>query len=169
MNACARGIHKRLSWEWSLTIRGNHTTGQQINTPGSPDYQMMYAYDVESRFFDFCEGRSDRGLADIFGQEDSWWDELLRCDATDKSFRMCQKCASHCRSWDWETSGYALLNGTELEIEGLTWMTHNTYVTDDVILPLSVCAQFDNWICIRRLDENTKSDGTEDIPGMPKD
>ena len=34
---------------------------------------MLYAYDVESRFYRFCEGRSDRGLATIFGKEDSWW------------------------------------------------------------------------------------------------
>lgn len=31
------------------------------------------------RFFDFCEGRADRGLSDLFGREDSWWADLLRC------------------------------------------------------------------------------------------
>lgn len=32
----------------------------------------------------------------------------------------------------------------------------------------SVCAQFDWWICIRRLDEDTKQDENLEIPGMPK-
>lgn len=129
---------------------------------------MMYAYDVESRFYRFCEGRSDRGKTDIFGKEDGWWDELLRCETQDDSLQMCQKCGTHCNAWDWETSGYALLNGAELEVEDLTWLTHSTYITKDVILPLSVCAQYDWWICIRRLDESTKVDDGAEIPGMPK-
>ena len=83
---------------------------------------------------------------------------------------MCQKCGTSCLSYTWETSGkanaqqrllgsqsvvydtmtefvyvpilgYSLLNGTELEIPDLTWMTHNVYITKEIILPLSVCAQ----------------------------
>ena len=48
-------------------------TGEMISTPGSPDFQMIYAFDVESRFYRFCEGRSDRGLTTIYGREDGWW------------------------------------------------------------------------------------------------
>lgn len=50
---------------------------------------------------------------------------FLACDrlkCTDKiDQQMCQRCGNHCESWDWDTSGYALLNSTELEIEDLYW------------------------------------------------
>jgi len=118
------------------TLHNYELTGEVVNTPGSPDFAMLYAYEVESRFFAFCEGRADRGLTDIFGREDSWWEDLLKCDDKDKSLQMCQVCGTSCSAWDWEDTGYALLNGTELEIEDLTWMTHTTYVTKEVILPL---------------------------------
>jgi len=141
------------------TLHPYELTGKKINEPGSPDFLMIHAYDIESRFFDFCEGRADRGLSDLFGREDSWWADLLRChnETGDATLRMCQKCGTSCLSYTWETSGYSLLNGTELEIPDLTWMTHNVYITKEIILPLSVCAQFDWWICIRRLEESTKS------------
>ena len=29
---------------------------------------------------------------------------------------MCGLCGNGCSAWDWETTGYALLNGTELEV-----------------------------------------------------
>jgi len=118
------------------TIHQYELTGQKVATPGSDDMDMFHAYDIESRFYSFNEGRSDRGKNEIFGREDGWFDELLKCDNTDMSLQMCQKCGKHCNAWEWKTSGYSILNSTEVEIEDLTWMTHNTYITKSFILPL---------------------------------
>jgi hypothetical protein len=45
----------------------------------------------------------------------------LQCSSTEKHLQMCESCAQHCSPWEWETSGYSLLNGTELQIEDLYW------------------------------------------------
>lgn len=55
------------------------------------------------------------------------WDELLKCETNDDSLQMCQKCGTHCSAWDWETSGYALLNGTELEVRYITSKVGNSF------------------------------------------
>ncbi len=34
---------------------------------------------------------------------------------------MCETCGRHCNSWEWETSGYAVLNGSELDMATLIW------------------------------------------------
>jgi hypothetical protein len=41
---------------------------------------------------------------------------LLKCDDKNASLQMCGTCGSGCSAWEWETTGYALLNGTELEV-----------------------------------------------------
>lgn len=128
---------------------------------GSPDELLISSFEFEKRFFEFVEGRASRGETPIYGHEDSWWQGLLKC--TDKiDQQMCQRCGNHCESWDWDTSGYALLNSTELEIEDLYWMTNEAYISKDVILPLSICVQYDWWVCVRNLNENT---GVQDAGG----
>lgn len=41
---------------------------------------------------------------------------MLKCDDKDDSLQMCGLCGNGCSAWDWETTGYALLNSTELEV-----------------------------------------------------
>jgi len=136
------------------TLHDYEISGDFGKEPGSTDSGLVTGAEFEIRFFNFVEGRAKRGETTVFGQEDGWWRDLLKC--TEKiDEQMCQRCGAHCSPWNWEASGYAILNATELEIEDLFWMSEDTYISKEVILPLSVCVQYDWWLCARRLDENT--------------
>ena len=36
-------------------------------------------------------------------------------------YQMCQICGKHCNAWEWETSGYAITNSSELNMDTLIW------------------------------------------------
>jgi hypothetical protein len=35
-------------------------------------------------------------------------------------------------------------------------VSRNVYISETILLPLSVCVQYDWWVCYRRLDENIR-------------
>ena len=88
---------------------------------GTDDDTLVLSGVLEDSFFSFVEERAVQGNTDVYGREDSWYRDLFKCDPTDPTKQLCEKCGTHCNSWDWETSGYSVLNSTEFEIENLYW------------------------------------------------
>ena len=76
---------------------------------------------LEDSFFAFVEGRAESDKTTVYGLEDTWYRDIFACDPNDPAKQMCEECGNHCNSWDWKTSGYSLLNQTELEIDSLFW------------------------------------------------
>jgi len=139
------------------TLHDSDIGGENIGEPGTVDSSMQLSSVLEDSFFLFVEQRAVEGNTEVFGREDSWYKDLFECDPLDPSKQLCERCGDHCNSWDWETSGYSVLNETEFEIENLFWMSKNVYITETTLLPLSVCVQYDWWVCYRRLDENIRA------------
>ncbi|EKX52291.1 hypothetical protein GUITHDRAFT_150745 [Guillardia theta CCMP2712] len=132
--------------------------GQSIPQPGSPDWDLIFATEIQLRFMRFNEGQAAQGHTTIYGYEDMWFQNLLKCTSNPEE-QVCDYCGMSCDDTTWQSSGYSLLNGTELVIDNLIWMTHNVYISQTTILPYSFCTQYDWWICARRLPTNFDSIG----------
>uniref|UniRef100_A0A7S0QLA1 Uncharacterized protein n=1 Tax=Cryptomonas curvata TaxID=233186 RepID=A0A7S0QLA1_9CRYP len=123
---------------------------------GTVDFNLIKQKKIEDTFYNFVEGRALRGKNKIYNYENGWYQDLLACSSR-ADMQMCETCGRHCNSWEWETSGYAVLNGSELDMATLIWLTADVYVSESVLLSASVCVHYDWWLCLRRLDENVQT------------